>query len=204
MMFETRTQTEERLKRDWFSKHVANPTVPGEAGGAQIIMWTEPDTSFYKVRYMLCESILYVVGDIGAATYIFNATMEWKDFLPLYSDYFASKCVASEYGKGYKSWWADLAFHRLQAWINEEDDADERAKRALDLDSVGEFGDTGIRACQDKTSWQFWLAEFGDDTFGDDYAEEFWNFGDDVNVRCIGHLVGLKMAIEQLQKEKRL
>lgn len=204
-MFETRAQTEERLKRDWFSKHVANRIVPGEAGGVHVIRWKEPNTGFYQVRYMLCESLLYVSGDVGAATYSFNKIMEWEDFLSLYSDYFASKCVASEYGKGYRSWWPDLAVHRLQEWVNEEDDEEERAKRTRDLeDNIASVTcDNGIRACQNKECWHLWLSEFGDAVLGDDYAPEFWDVGDDVDARCIGHLVGLKMAIDQLQKEKR-
>jgi len=200
---EDASEIAERLKREWFPDHVANRIVPAEAGGIQIIRWKKPNTGFYFIRYMLCGNYLHVTGDVGDAIYRFGADIDWPDFLSLYVGYFASKCVASSCGAGYKMWWPEAAEQRLQEWINEDEDTDERAKRKLDLGSVDEYGDTGIQACQDKMAWYHWMLEFGDSVF-EDCASEMYNIGEDVALQCIGHLAGLKMAIGQLQDQKRL
>jgi hypothetical protein len=46
-----------------------------------------------------------------------------------------------------------------------------------------------------------WLSTEGYEVFGD--ICEMGEIGMKIDIRCLGHLIGLKMAFERLKKEKR-
>lgn len=190
----------------WFPRHVAKLTrytAPTSDGGVQVIehlRWAEPGTGVNLIDYVSRGPYLYVTGDLGDATYCRAEGLSWWAGLSI--DYFAEKCDASEYGRGYKSWDPDEARFRAEEHfrrdIEEALDEDYAAKYRQRYQYFKENG--GPSALYHEQEWAQWLSEHGVEALGDDYWE-FGMFGRVIHVRCHGHLQGLKRAMAQLREK---
>jgi hypothetical protein len=192
---------EQIVRAQWFPDHVAKSIPQGSPAGVEVIRWKKPDTSIYSITYTLHGYHLYVVGDVGAAVYRFGQPMELANFTDMYPDYFASKCVASEHGIGYESWNNDEAKKYLEEWAASGDDKIECDERYTMLEGRNEsYTSNAFDSIGTRGDWQEWLQHDGDEVFGDSWFD-LGEIGMVVDIRCVGHLVGLKMAHAQLTAE---
>src|SRR4051812_46241542 len=97
--------TDEELGKDWFSNHVAKVSeAECHLGKVTVLEWAEPGTFIFRVVYVILRHSLIVYGDIGEAVYQWSGNIGLEFLSNLNIDYFASKCEASEYGRGGREW----------------------------------------------------------------------------------------------------
>lgn len=180
----------------WFSDHEATPE--READGLVSLDWRKRDgSSFYFTRYVLdrYDGVLTAYGDLGDAIYRWGAwgreggySFEWIAGLSL--DYFASKCCASEEGRKYVDFDADVLRRSI-----EEAAGDALADgAAFDPALVAEALDNAWG----RDTWHRWLEDEGHRLFGSEWYDGPPEWGDVTAMRCQAHLVGLQMAVAQL------
>jgi hypothetical protein len=147
-------------------------------------------------------SYLFVSGDVGDAVYSWSEVQDLRWISESDLGYFASKCTASEYGRGYQDW----SLHKAKLWIEdhfsiETDMAEEMVsvltnKRRIAVDDYHIF-----ESIFSKTEWIIWLTRYGYEVFGDDLGG-MENIGSQISDRCQAHLLGLKMAFDIFDREK--
>lgn len=136
----------------------------------KILKWADPKTSTYSIKYIIDNNVLFVSGDLGFAVYRWTSCVDFEWLADLSIDYFCSKCEASEKG------------HKYFEWENF------RTSR-------------GMSEIENKEGWIEWCCEEGEEVFQTtDYWEWAYDIGDVIHIRCHYHLIGLKMAMEQLKK----
>lgn len=174
------------IREEWFQNHKAVDTKTLEKDST--IEWKRPDSRNYQMTYIIRPGRLIVTGDVGDAIYS-SGFSSFADWASCDIGYFASKCVASENGAQYKEWDPEY----LEPGIREA--LKENGKSWTEFQRMG-----GTGAMTYKQEWIVWLVENGAHFFGEDRM--YWpTDGERISVRCRGHLIGLKMAVEQL-KEK--
>jgi len=173
------------IREEWFQDHKAEQTKTLD-GIFDSIKWKRPNNNNYLMIYMLVPGYLIVTGDVGDAIYV-SGLSTFKEWAGCDTGYFAGKCVASEYGRQYKEWDSDFLRKRVK-----EDLAEFSDKSWEELDHCG-----GSAAMSSQQEWIAWLTEHGSGFFGSDPYD--WPAdGQITSIRCKGHLIGLKMAVEQL------
>lgn len=195
---------EEDIRARWFNNHVAtwhaftpaltdNIQVHSAPRNIQCLTWRQPDSSNYYCRYIIDGRVLIVYGDAGDAVYGWSDKLTWEFLAGLDYDYFAGKCMASERGRGYKSWDGRRAEQRLK-----EHFAQDRSSNWTKACGIG-----GEPSLHHKDEWLAWLRENGTTAFGDDwyYMAEI---GEVIDIRCQGHLIGIKMAFDQLKSQVKV
>ncbi len=160
-------------------------------GEIEVIEWKRENSSLYYIKYAMDENVLFVNGDMGYAVYKWeeNVNLEWISKLDL--SYFASKCQASERGRENEEWDGDLAEAKLQIYMNDNN---------LDMEKVKEKN--GLAYLYNEQEWNFWLKDYGYDILGEDFYEWASEIGKTISHRCQSHLIGLKMAMEQINAQK--
>ena len=180
------------IREEWFQDHKAEQTRTLD-GMFDLIKWKRPENNYYLVLYIQVPGYLIVTGDVGDAIYTsgFRSFKEWAtcDF-----HYFAGKCTASETGRQYKEWDSDYLKKRVMEALQDHADNNEQKIEESWKDLIA-FGGRGAMSSQQE--WIAWLTEHGSQFFGPDpYC---WPAdGLITSIRCMGHLIGLKMAVEQL------
>lgn len=182
-----KTPHEDQIRSDWFPDHV----IELKDGW---YVWHKPGTSIYYVRYRVDGRCLIVTGDIGEAVYEWNSPISLEWVAGCHLDYFASKCMASEYGRGYKSWDRTKANQFLDQWWEEEIED----KETNEIDSEVEDLYRQLKEHYTRDDWVYFLGEYGEQMFGPDWFE-YGDIGDTPDIRCEGHLVGLRMIAERLR-----
>jgi hypothetical protein len=180
------------LCAQYFAKHRAEYH-RADIGPARMesLVWREPRTNINRIDYYCDGGRLFVAGDLGDAIYITGAKdLSWWTRCDL--DYFASKCDASEHGRGYKTWDGDVARARLD---------EEIARMRADDEEVD---DLDVLVARDALSdgrgaWDAWMRESASELFGHDWWDFVPNFGAVVAQRCALHLAGLKAAMTQVR-----
>ncbi len=200
---------EEDIKKE-FKKHKANystytklnPNSKSSVDEIEVLQWKKEKTFNYAVIYIRQGNTLFVKGDLGEAIYGWGQLndLEWISNLNL--SYFAGKCLASEYGRGYKTWDCIYAEETLKKYMKEycEEDEDDYAYEEM----CKKFEEAeGTSFLDYREEWSQWLYEHGYEIFGDDWWEWAPNIGMVISWQCKSHLIGLKMAMAQL-KEKTI
>lgn len=137
------------------------------------------------MSYLRTGGFLYVTGDLGNATYM--ALGSFKSWAECDLTYFSGKCVASEDGAQYRAW--DPDYLKLQV-----------------IESLKESEKTwhnfcsrnGDSALSSEQEWIAWAAIYGSD-FWDEPST--YPYGKRISTRCHAHLIGLKMAMKQFNKD---
>lgn len=153
------------------------------------LLWSSGST-IHKILYLRRRNVLFVCGDLGEAVYVWSEHFILERIAGCSLDYFASKCQASEDGRGYPDWDEAECLSNVRYWLEDEGPGktwDEFVKAG------------GKEAAQSKFEWNCWLGEHGYDFFGSDYGE-CCEAGKTVAVRCQLHLLGLKAAMDQIRK----
>lgn len=138
------------------------------------------------------------MGDIGEAIYQWGDRVHLKFLAGCNPDYFAEKCRGIDgLPDDVQEWDAESAQEYLEQGLAEEngwwDDDETRRKKVAFFEENG-----GFEALESRGSWQEWLHDHGEE-FMDDWWECLPDAGDVINLRVLGHLVGLKMAHAQLE-----
>lgn len=179
----------------WFRAHVATRTTLTGPAGEQIeqLVWKNPASWVHAITYRAIGGVLIVTGDMYDAIYISGAAgLDWWKSCD--ADYFAGKCVASPYGRGYRVWDQERARRRFGEYFTNERDAS----------TLQRFRDAGGEgALSDKYEWIAWMAQNGVDVFGPEYYE-YGSIGDAVAPECVAHLYGLRSALTQLAAKENV
>lgn len=184
-----------------FPEHVATHRVLDQDGeSVERLTWRKPGTNFYRIDYTCYPGSLVVTGDCYDAIYMAGGRgLEFWAACDL--SYFAGKCVASPYGRGYKQWdqvhaekrvrelLKDRANDRRRGWLSKEEFKSVR-------DCVKDYR-SPLEAVYSEWDWNCWLRDHGDDVLGGD-CWECGSIGMTVSWECAAHLYGLKMALAQL------
>jgi len=179
--------------RLWFRDHEALfQTYPGCP--IETLRWrNKSGSSTYCVHYMLHKKhgTLTVYGDLYEAVYQWycgDGETSWKFIADCNIVYFAGKCMASEKGRGYPDWDRRAAIAQL------EDQIKECELPKLDDEDMKE----AARAAESKDGWLAYVNRKIED--GDWQADDYeWacDAGRVVDLVCLAHLEGVKMAVAQ-------
>lgn len=188
------------IREEWFTQHEAVRVVVADklAGHAMwVLNWRKPETGMYGVRYIIDANKLIVTGDLGYAIYLWSEPITFEFVADCDLGYFSGKCKASEKGYQYTQWYEGEARKELELWVEEaEENGETKEERRKKLDTL-DF-DGAWNAISDEHTWADWLRTYGRETFRSDDWFDWFNIGIGVDVRCRAHLIGLKMAMEQL------
>lgn len=174
----------------WFKDHTATlHTVELNGAAVESLRWSKPGSSNCRIDYLAHSRHLFVTGDLGEAVYaVYSpASLEWWAKCDI--GYFAGKCMASEHGRGYKSFSSDSAKVEIAEIIADDSCHDEPgtlAKKFTEAD--------GPLYPNFREEWTEWLHSDGYGVLGSDYYE-YGNVGMAVDMRCEAHLAGLKLAL---------
>ena len=177
---------------------------------AEILVFERPNSGLYRMVYTKIGDTLFVGGDVGEAAYRWPGAnpkeidLRWISRCDL--GYFFSKCVASEVGRKFVEWDSDEArkrfFESLQQQFGIEpvdvDEDDEPVWPEEYEELVHKFEEAGgEEALEFKDEWLIWLAQNGYDIFNEDIGH-LGGIGEKIHLRCVFHLLGLKLAFERL------
>lgn len=211
--------------RGWFREHRATfqQFVAGGGGELRRLRWSKRDSSIYLVIYVIDGCCLYVTGDLGSAVYRWSQPLTFEWVANCDASYFSGKCEASENGRGHEEWsqkkCAEEAEYRVETWYQGEGQyilasklgeaahyaetdwsglTEDQKRRALNYfsDVVLELGEDWSSFVHGRCgSQQEWCNFIGEHL---DYFDwESGGCGMEVSLRCVSHLVGLQMAVEQ-------
>jgi hypothetical protein len=186
------------VRERWFPDHKADYHGPFELGihkDVEFLIWKKPGTNNYCVEYWAVFNRLIVSGDIGSAVYSWPQKISLAWVAGCDAHYIHGKCEASEGGRGCD-------------WHDWDPDSVEEAIREAALEEELSPDDEAVREAMDhvsgKQDWSHYLHEYdsAEKLFGCD-AWERYEAGDILPIRLIGHVEGLKMAMEQLGKMEK-
>lgn len=208
-----RVARDEECVRDWFKDHVATRTTFTAPDGETVehLLWSKPGTGINRIYYYAFRRRggyeLLATGDLGTATYFWGmpalargqSMFDWIGGCNL--DYFAGKCESSEFGRRYETFDKDLARESFIEAMREHHDGDAKPVAASRLERAADDCEAALDECNETMwgPWHEWLRENGYDLLGSDWHEFSSLFGMVIALRCRGHLVGLKLATEQLR-----
>jgi hypothetical protein len=189
------------VREQWFPNHVAKFTEHPD--GTKILEWRDKSgTSVYWFTAMLRNGALCIFGDIGEAVYRWYPDVHsWEFFADVNSDYFESKCCASESGRRYYEWDCERVGQRMDEQLHEmtnNEDGSENDEAFQERWAL--FADEGgTEAAEDEHAWCAWFDMYRDDTrfFHQDDYEWAPGCGRVIANRCVAHLIGIQMALEQ-------
>jgi hypothetical protein len=167
-------------REEWFKDHKATHIPVGTR--TSIIEWQKPDSWNYGCRFILHSQWLVALGDIGEAVYQWSEAITPKFLAGLDFGYFHSKCRASEVGSRFQSWDSDLAFAEASRILKPADEFIEMISKNTDQQEFSSLLHAG----------------FNRGMIDCDTAAELAEAGTVPHPRCVGHFVGIQMAIEQL------
>lgn len=178
---------------DWFKNHKAqfsdlggDSTHPSStAPRIYHLRWKQPDTVIYWLDYIISGHFLLVYGDAGDAVYAWSENITWDFLKSTDLDYFKGKCQASEVGRDYRQWDSRKLFNDIGQHLNERQVSPRHKKEILE--------DCRNSSCADELRMEAQHSSAWGNVFGHDYCE-YIEWGWTINVRCIGHWVGIQMA----------
>lgn len=175
---------EKICREEWFKDHVAKELFgETEHGQTTIIEWKKPTSWNYGCRFIIHSQWLIVVGDMGEAVYQWGQNLDLKFLGQINFDYFMGKCRASPAGTRFRQWDHEKAEKRL------DEIKDKTPKAYKNLKD----------ACCHPEEFKMALHEaiyYHD--LDSEYASDLCEAGYIPDCMCVGHLVGLQMAIKQL------
>lgn len=191
------------LKERWFKNHKAEQHLfyDGDRVITQIV-WKAPDTVVNSIYYFIWGATLMVCGDLGEAIYRWSGGINLKFLAGCNQDYFREKCCGlSGQPEEVYSWDEDACRAEVESILVEPngwwDGELLVAKRKVFEEENGK----SFMASQDE--WAGWLR-----CHEDEFIKGWWDgpasWGRVTNIRVLGHLVGLKMAWEQLGEDKNV
>jgi hypothetical protein len=178
-----------RIQKD-FENHIATlSTSRDHIGEITTIEWRRPKDGNYRIVYMLRGGLLLVYGDMGDAVYQWSSWIDLDFLAKCDLDYFASKCQASETGRGGEEWDNDQARKSfMEVLTNSYEIPWIKAAAYVNKHRI-EFG---------RHEYMMFLRDAPDIEGREFDTCEMGNIGERPSWRTLSHLVGLKMAYAQL------
>ena len=174
----------------WFEKHRALWSSP------ESIRWQNPESWTFGCIFIIHRRWLTVIGDIGEAVYEWSQDISPHFLLSLDFGYFHRKCCASEVGTRFDMWNSEVASFYLAEKLQDlratpPGDQSSDYKKELEIieDLVGNDG---------KQEFAEAAQNYYDATGDGEGASNISDMGTVPHARCIGHFVGLQMALKQL------
>lgn len=182
-------------REEWFKDHKATFICPpGADRNITIINWAKPGTWIYGIRFMIHAQWLIAIGDCGEAVYQWSDIIDLKFLGGINFDYFHGKCRAADTGRKFRVWDEERAFKGVRDLLAELDAASppdphhEDYRRCLRV----------IMSCTPKDEFDDNLRLAHDDGLQIEDASHLSECGFIPAPMCVGHFVGLQMAIKQL------
>ena len=218
------TKSEQELgwiRNDWFKTHVAKFDETTFSDGTKILRldWRRPGEVWYWVRYIISGRFLMVCGDIGEAVYEWSENLTWEFLAGCDSHYFASKCMASECGRGGRTWDSEVAEYNLQdninRWAADEELTPITVQRSYQIMTGWDCDPTDFLSSSHAfyaTIQEHGSIPYAEPTTDEDTGKEIehemqdvyelGNLGEVIHIRISGHLEGIKMAWAQQKAQK--
>lgn len=189
------------IRNQWFENHVIK-SIKGEEG-FQGIIWGEPGTGMYQVKYILIGNMVYISGDLGVAAYELTGPATIKELARYDLSYFTGKLVASQRGK--YDFDEKLAAKEIEEYfidwcdiediskLNEDDEElyDDLIRATLDW-SLPEHFSTAVYHIYQSTNSEW---------FDSEIASSIADLGKQLSYSMISYWVGLQMIAELQEKE---
>ena len=136
------------------------------------------------MHYAIVGNYLSVMGDTGDAIYAWQQRITWQFLANCELDYFHGKCVASETGRDFDQWDARKLIDSIE-WHTQNEVP--TSKKTIDeIKSIA----------RGTTSSQEWLEVARDyPRIFPEPMYDYADFGKTIHVRCVGHWVGIQMAM---------
>lgn len=189
-------EIEKRIKEDWFKDHVAEYEKLNDR--VSILEWGKPGTNLYRVRYVFDGYMLFISGDLGEAVFRLTWNGAPGSFKDVNLGYFFGKLVA-HHGDKY-DFDSTEAVKELKEW---------KERYLNDYGCTGddvEIFDELIHLtseCNSMKDWEFKLPYTGLydklSELDQDCCEWVFGVGKSIPVRIRGYLIGLKIALKQLE-----
>lgn len=169
----------------WFSDHLIMHSTYRK------VVWQKPNTSIYKIVYLIEDNRLFVYGDLGDAVYSWSERISWKFLHDMCFSYFHSKCCASEHGLPWLDWCASTCAEDLRVAGDEERLNEEEFQEC-------------IQYADHEQTWRNFVFEesLPSTTYDKIQPEELISFGYAPALRCVGHWYGLQLVTYQMKKDK--
>jgi hypothetical protein len=196
-------EIEEQIKRNWFPEHKAKLT---EHEGISIIDWKKDGTSIYGVRYIFAGSRLYVSGDIGDAIFHLTWLATPQSFKGVNLGYLLGKLTCHSRNR----WHFDerKAKNDLREWYEEvtaEENGEKYLKEAKEIHNALKKIIASVSSPEELERELF--GYYVDNPFYYFDAEDFSmfsKFGRKLPHVFVAYLLGIKLALEQLEKVPEL
>lgn len=181
------------IAETWFKNHVAEYQTHGDL---KVLLWKEPGTILYHVRFVFDGSRMHVTGDIGTASFWFTEKADVFNQCNYNLGYFLEKletCKGDRYNFSKKK-----ALRTLREWLNK---AKEEAKE-YDHDEMRDLFEA-CRGCSNSNEWYEIVNNHSHilSELDCDYWEWIYDIGNETPNRLRAYLVALKMAAKQLAIE---
>jgi hypothetical protein len=193
---------EEKEIRHWFEHHVA--TAKKLDDDTVMVEWAKPGTMVYSITYIVRNSTLMVYGDLQEAVYRWSGSHISFPFLASCGlGYFHEKCEASPEGRQFRSWDEKTAIKDFKDYVRDY------LRNNMTADEVREWKtkwaddyDRCLSGIQEGSQF-FWHMTLHDcDDFRSDGLHDddhyLYTIGMPITIHCHAHLVGIRMAVEQL------
>jgi hypothetical protein len=199
------TNIENEIRNHYFKNHKANYNNFNEE--IFILDWEDPISKEYNIRYVMDGKFLYVTGGLNAATYRFDwRNLKLSSFLTIEIDYFYKNLIS--YQENNIVFNPQKAQNKIEEKILEEKEFPKETNKKLVelLEKIYEL----TKECVSYKEWRTLLIsnnildnliEFIPDFYVTDVYEWVFTVGDDIPNNIKAHLIGLKMAAEQLDIE---
>lgn len=217
----------------WFHQHMAERHAyakvrPEDPEPPLWIRWANPNTCIYLVDYIFRGNTLFVGGDIGHAVYRWSQPISPEFVAGCDLDYFSGKMEAGDRGVSLglvwqpevvKRWMAEYCKDKVNQLVEDgyglpAEPADETAtdyseaekataRAAGEKRVADELGELYFweEATYSQNEWSRFMHDH-DKFFGVDDLP--YDCGMDYDVRVAGHLIGLQLAVEQLNAKVSL
>lgn len=196
-----RNQRIEEVK-EWFKDHKAR------LKDENILIFRNPKCFSYAMHYVIYGNRLFVTGDLIDAVFTWSDQLTFKWLSDLNLDYFQSKCRCADQSDCGMVWDSDAATFNLRKRCSDSiyDVSDNPKTRPEDITFVEEFDI--CEALYSQGSWSAYLSQNSEIEFeikNKPYVYNFeacddWNIGLVIGNCMIGAWIGLKLAIDDLNK----
>jgi hypothetical protein len=184
---------ETEIRENWFKDHKAVLTKHGDL---EVLDWCKPETNIFAVRYVFDGYKMYVSGDLGAAVFRFTQPVNPFCLSGYNLDYFEEKMVAFQ--DAHRDFNKDTARAYLNEWRKERSEEDKGFSHKTWAEARQELYNI-VDDCSTIKEWEIHLNSFDVSRLGNDAWEWVSGIGDEIPMRVQSYLIGLKMAVEQLE-----
>ncbi len=177
------------IRTRWFRDHIAQQTPVAEGAPAHL-RWTHPDSTNFRINYILFNGTLCVIGDLGEAAYCWYSPLQWSAFRGMEFSYFRSKAHDLEGYTDLREWVPKHAVEWITPILAEHPESTQKAFADDDWQS----------STEDARTWEIFLTDVvqAPDLDGEG-INELIAAGHAPSLRCLAHWIGLQMAVQQLQ-----